>query len=127
MSAENEQGHPIMGNINFSISKAELPGLRDAALRGSPQAAFRLYQFFDMVVLDYKEAAYWASIAAENGHSIGQYALADILLDDTRVKFLYGSDPAGKERARERAIFWLERAASQGNERASERLKRIAR
>jgi TPR repeat protein len=115
----------VMGNAAFVIPAAEIPSLESEALRGSAVAAFRLHSYFEMVVLDYREGFYWASIAAENGHPVGQYTLGFILADDSHASLIGRDDPKQRKRDRERARYWLRRAADNGNQRATELLHEI--
>ncbi|MHB8068856.1 MAG: SEL1-like repeat protein [Desulfobaccales bacterium] len=87
----------------YFLSEAEVEVLKNKALGGAPEPAFRLSLFYEFYKRDYKESNFWEVIAAENGHPIAQYNLAARLTDDP--------DPRNRQRAR----FWLERAAKSGD------------
>lgn len=125
-TAQPTKPEPVMGNAGLIIADADLPQLQHDALRGSPDAAHRLFLFFEAVKIDLPEAMYWASIAAENGHPGGQYTYGYLLLHEPHLAAIHITSPEHKARARERAIFWLEKAAAQGIELAEKVLRRLA-
>ena len=125
-SGEGEDADLTMGNASLEIPASEIAHLELEALRGSRDAAFRLYQHHEFVKLDYKAALYWVSIAAENGHPIGQYAFGFMLSDHARAEVLGRGTAEERVRDRERAVFWLKRSAENGNERALELLEEIS-
>lgn len=110
---ENTMKKPLSGNESFDIKNSELSKIKREAYNGAADAAFRLYQYYDFVRLDYKEGMYWLTVAAENGHPVAQYNLARRLLDD--------QDKLKKQRAR----FWLKKLAEKGDHDAVEMLKKI--
>ena len=114
-SADNSKQNdkPIAGNQAFMIAKADLPKFKTEALEGSPDAAFKLYQFYEFVQLDAKESLYWITISAENGHPIGQHNLAYMLMDDPDLN------------SRLRARYWAKQSVRNGNKDALELLKEI--
>jgi len=59
----------------FSLSEAEIEVLKKKALSGSPEAGFRLFEFYNFFKRDYKESHFGEVIAAENGYPIAQYNL----------------------------------------------------
>jgi hypothetical protein len=104
----------VIGVHSLIIPDVELPKLEREALKGSPDAAFRLYRYHQSVRLDFKEGLFWAQIAAENGHPVGQYNLG----------FLWRNDPDPRNRLRAR--FWLERAAEKGDSLAVDLLRELS-
>lgn len=101
----------VMGNKSLVLSAREIEEFQREALRGCPKAALRLYAFYESVRMDYAESLYWLRIAAENDSSVGQYNLGLALRDDA------------DSRNRQRARFWLERSAANGDSLAQELLK----
>lgn len=82
----------------------------DKALAGDRKAAL---QCTDHYLKDPKPRRYWEQIAAENGDPIAQYNFAMTLLS--------GKNPL----ERKRAIYWLQKAAAQGDASASEALHEV--
>jgi hypothetical protein len=111
--AGSDLEEPICLAEPFNLSKSEIPVLERQALKGSPEAAFRLSLFHEMIKLNYKEAMFWAQIAAENNHPVAQHNFGFMLAEDP--------DPRNRQRAR----FWLQRAADNGNEAAIKKLKKL--
>ena len=102
----------LMGE-GYNLSDTEVKALQDKALNGDPKAAFRLSLFYDIYRRDYKEGDFWTMIAAENGDPSGEYNFGFKLKDDP--------DPKN----RQRAIFWLKRAAKHGVKLAVSLLKEL--
>lgn len=103
----------IMGNQSLVLAESEIKTLGQQALRGSPDAAMRLFLFYKFVQQDYAESLFWIRIATENGDPDGEYNLGFMLRDDP--------DPRNRQRAR----FWLERAAKHGEPLAEDLLKEL--
>lgn len=82
------------------------------ALRGDRMAARKCV---DRYVHEPKPRRYWMQIAAENGDVVSQYNFAMLLLS--------GKNPL----ERKRAVYWLEKAAAQGDADASEALHEVRR
>ncbi len=98
----------------YALSDDEVKIMTDKALKGDPESAFRLSLYYEFAKRNHTESDFWLKISAENGHPVGQYNLGiGLLLDDP--------DPRNRQRAR----FWIERAAANGNSRAKERLKNL--
>lgn len=115
MAGAHSQAFYIIGVHSLIIPEAELASLEHEALQGSPDAAFRLHRYYQSVRLDFKEGLFWAQIAAENGHPVGQYNLGFILRNDP--------DPRNRLRAR----FCLDRAADNGVSLAIDLLKELSK
>jgi TPR repeat protein len=79
------------------VSEAEQEILGKEALRGSPDAAARLYVYFSSIGRS-SEAIRWAQIAAENGHPYGASYLGSLLSREDDINSLI------------RSCFWLKRA-----------------
>ena len=110
--AQNTPEKPLTGMESFGIPAQEIPRFEAAALAGDPVAAFRLAQFYGFNKANQAENFYWLSIAAENGHLAGMHN--------------YGFTLANKdenERGRQRAIYWMKRAAKAGNSDSATYLK----
>ena len=114
MAHAQGKGKAVPGIQGAIISREQFPKLEKEALLGVPESAFRLSLFFESVRLDMKEALYWLTIAAENGHAVAQYNLAVFLLEDRDT------------RSRQRARFWLKQASKQGHTKATELLKEVS-
>lgn len=97
----------------YNFSDTELKVLQDKGLQGDPEAARRLFLYYDLYKRDYKEGYFWKMIAAENGNPSGEYNYGFVLKDDP--------DPRNKKRA----IFWLKRAAKHGVTLAVSLLKEL--
>lgn len=109
---EDDPSETILpGNAQHFLSDKELARMKTKALAGSPEPAFRLYQFYENVSKDVAESRYWLRIAAQNDDPVGQYEFGLVL----------ARDPDQKNQ--QRAGFWIERAATNGNPRAVEYLK----
>ena len=109
------EGVPIMANQKYVLDAADIPRLREDALKGSGEEALRLAMFFDLVAIDLDQGLYWKTIAVENGSVLAMYNLAQTL----RSK----ADPESKVRAR----YWFERVVKVGQQplagEAEQRLK----
>lgn len=92
----------------WRLSEKTLPQFKRAAMRGSPDAAYRLYQYH----ADPKEHLFWARIGAQNGHPQAPIALSRLLL-----KSRESNDHI-------RAEFWLKKAIAGGNKEAAKLLQR---
>ena len=106
---------------DFKISENEIIKLKKDALGGEPEAAFKLYQFYEIFNYDKKKAEYWARIAAENNNIKGQYSYAICLLSDKYSDM----DSLEIDQRKQRAIFWLKKAANNNFELAREVLENI--
>jgi len=113
MNRLKEEASKIHIGSSYNLSEDEIKTLQDRALRGAPEPAFRLYQFFELYKKDYKESLFWVMVSAENGHPGGEYTLGFKLKDDP------------DHRNRQRAIFWLKRAAEHGEKLAVSLLKEL--
>jgi len=81
-----------------NLSMDEIKSLSKSALDGDGGAAHRLALHYSMSQLEFRNASYWAAIAAENGNVLGMKLHARYLLNSPY--------PDQCRRAR----FWLERA-----------------
>jgi hypothetical protein len=104
---------PYDSRDKWGLSEYEVKLLQDKALKGSPEAAYRLYFYYAIYRKDHSEKLYWVRIAAENGYPGGEYALGFELRNDP--------DPRNRQRAR----FWLKRAAKHGEKLAASLLKEL--
>ena len=73
--------------------------------QGDKDAAFRLYQYYSLVILDDQQGHQWLMKAAQSGHPIAQYNLSVSLLEN------------GK---RSDAAFWAKKASDNGVELSDE-------
>jgi TPR repeat protein len=113
ITVNNGQPHWVMLNQSLKLSDAEIRDLEPKALGGSTEAALRLCNFFDFIRMDHNEAMFWVQIAAENGGHISEYNYGSMLYEDP--------NPRNRQRAR----FWLERAAKNGDEKAKILLRKL--
>lgn len=94
----------------------ELPVYKAAAYAGSGEAANALATFYMKADKSGQLQFYWTLVAAENGDPVGQYNAALSYLDPVQDRYAPG-----------RARFWLEKAASQGDAQAKDRLSELLR
>jgi len=113
---DKQNNKPVLPCASFYIEKSELPKLEKEALLGSPEPAFKLFQYYEFYIFNNDKSLYWVTISAENGHVIGQHNLAYTL-------FMNNHDINDILRAR----FWAKKAVSGGNKEALELLKEIER
>ena len=106
---------PLMANVGLEIPSDEIEPLEIEALRGSGAAALRLFNYYDVIVVDREESLRWATVAAENDDPGGMYSLGFEL---ARSK----DDKSGI-----RARYWLKKAAANGESLANSLLKELDR
>jgi len=104
---------PVAGNSSFDLSSQEEAELLAKAKNGDNDAAYRLYEYYNFVRLDFEQSFFWIEKAAERGNAKAQYNLGVILLDRERPQY----NP-------ERARYWFSKAAEQGNSLAKKELKK---
>jgi hypothetical protein len=63
-NATKLQSEPETAIQKWSLTEKMLPRFKRAAMRGSPEAAYKLYEYFR----ESNEGLFWAIIAAQNGH-----------------------------------------------------------
>jgi TPR repeat protein len=108
------EGVPVCGNADLVIPSSELPAVKAKALNGDSTAALQLEQYYDFVVLDYKEGRKWLRLAAEQGNSVAQYDLGLMYMNNDAVPNL------GK------AKYWFRLAERNGSIEAKEALRKLA-
>lgn len=86
----------------WKMSEKTLSKFKRAAMLGSPEAAFRLYEYFSSPDSEPKEGLFWATIAAQNGHQGAPAIIGKLMLKS--------SNPQDRERAQ----FWLRKASTIG-------------
>ena len=102
---------------SFDCNKAtteKAKAICTSAYEGDVDAQFEFGKLFavgQIIVRDYKQAAFWFLKAAEQGHSGAQWALG--------LMYDYGE---GVEQNYERAVYWHTKAAGQGDARAQNEL-----
>jgi TPR repeat protein len=99
----------------WNLSRKTLPKFKRAAMLGSPGAAYRLYQYYSSSDKKQKGVLFWATIAAQNDHPEAPFIVGSLMLES--------SDRKDKERA----IFWLSKAARTGNKEAGKMLNQALR
>lgn len=91
----------------------KLTAMKLKALRGDGDEALNLAIM--LMKTDDSDGRYWTQISAENGNTSAQYNLADYYLQDAD----------GQDENYVRAVFWLEKAAGQGDTTAKEKLEEL--
>jgi len=104
---------PLAGVSAFDLSKDQELGLITDASAGNAEAAFRLYKYYDFVVLNKPKALVWLTRAAELEHPQAQYVLAKLLTQDNEVS------------NRDESRTWLEKAAKNGYPEAVSALQKL--
>lgn len=95
---------------NWRVNDATQLQFRRAAMRGSGEAAFRLYEHYKALGALRQECLFWATIAAQNGHKSAFRVVGEFML-------------LGDQNDRQRAPFWLKKAADSGDTTAAESLR----
>lgn len=104
---------PLALDESFAIPVSKMASVEAAALEGDGASALAVSRHFSMGLnTDKEKARYWLLIAAENGNDIAQYNL------------WFHDHESDDPRKRKRALFWLEQARANGNERAVDELKK---
>lgn len=94
--------------------KSSLYWLKKAANLGNKKALESFYYFLDMFLVEEKESDEWLENEARQGNEYAQYYLGYLYCGDD----LYNEDY-------DKAIYWLEKAANQGNADAINLLNKI--
>jgi TPR repeat protein len=100
-------------NLNQSLvlNAKQQQALAVEAMRGSTEAATKLFLFYGFVALNPTEEHRWVVVGAENGDPVAQYNLyKDLINSDDDLDKL-------------RAEFWLKKAAAAGDSRAKSELQ----
>lgn len=111
------QSEPVLPIAEFEYERAhhvdakEVSSLKQEAMKGSPEAAKKLADFFG-VQQDWQNQAYWLSIAVENGDEEQRFNLARAYTRE--------NDEYGEYRAR----YWYKKIISDGPKDMSELAKR---
>jgi TPR repeat protein len=106
---------PIALNADYMLSNEEITNLTKQAILGDGDAAYRLYNFYDMVHYDRDAALRWLEVAAKSGNTVAQYNMGmdydgEIYPDLTDIK---------------RAEYWFQRAATGGDANAARKLREL--
>jgi TPR repeat protein len=107
----NRQGMAM--NDTWDLSAGEQHSLEEKAKLGDADAAFDLYLFFDAVQENPQKAFYWLEYAAKNGHKTAAYSLGIHYEQAPNLHDL------------EKALFWYEKAAQLGDDRAPFKVKEL--
>ena len=86
LTNENSQEKFFRLGEEYRLSEGEIKILQGKALKGSPEAADRLYLYYELDRRDNTETLFWEKIAAENGSPKGQYNLGLRLSKRSRFK-----------------------------------------
>jgi TPR repeat protein len=99
----------------FVLTDAEITNLIQSARSGDRDAAFKLYEYYDMVKLDRDASLIWLTTAAKNGHTVAQYNLG----------MTYDGELFPDLKDIDRAKYWFQRAAAGGDAEASRKLQKL--
>ena len=113
--ADAAANRPQSLNSDFDIATNQLPLLRSQALNGDAAAAYKLYLYYELVVISHSESLFWSTVSAEDGGAQGEYSLGFYLA--------HRPDPEEKLRA----VFWLTKARAAGVTEADDLLARLAK
>ena len=116
-TAQEASQKPRLVNVtsgvdSYRLTKNQIAQLTNDALAGSGDAAVKLSAYYSNVALNFDQGRYWTIIAAENGSAVGQYNAWDQLRTENDVD------------SKRRALFWLKRAAAQGDRDAAAQLEK---
>ena len=89
---------PPSMNDSANIPPSLLSSYKKNALDGDADTAFRVADYYSLIVNSPSEYRYWLVIAAENGNLIAEYNLGKQLLQSTEW------------RSRQRGAFWLRKS-----------------
>jgi len=110
-AAQTDTAHEVNLNQSLVLTAKQQQALAVEAMRGSGEAAMKLFLFYGFVALNPTEEHRWVVIGAENGDPVAQYNLyTDLANSDDELE-------------KQRAIFWLRKAAAAGDEDAKGELK----
>lgn len=87
----------------WKLSEKTLKKFELAAMRGSPEAAFKLYEYYSVPNTELKDGLFWAIISAQNGHPSAPAVIGKLMLKSSN------------QQDRERAQFWLRKASTVEN------------
>ncbi|MGN6480310.1 hypothetical protein [Luteibacter sp.] len=106
-------GQEINLNQSLVLNTQQQQTLAVQAMRGSVEAATKLFLFYGFVALNPTEEHRWVVVGAENGDPVAQYNLYKDLVnsDDDLDKW--------------RAEFWLRKSAAAGDSRAKSELENL--
>ena len=96
----------------WKLSQKSLPKFKRAAMRGSPKAAYRLYQHYSSFASEQEEGMLWAVIAAQNGHPKAPLVVGKLMLR------------SNNQHERMRSQFWLRKATTAGDKEAAKLLEK---
>ena len=73
----NAESGEVHGSMNqaLKLSDEDVEVYEEKAVRGDPEAAFRLYRHYEIGIRDYVMAEKWLRIAAFLGHEIAKFNL----------------------------------------------------
>lgn len=102
---------PIAIDEGFSLSTELISRLKVGAAKGDSEAALKLSLHYSSGVnVSKSDARFWRQIAAENGNVVAQYTI------------WFFDHESEDEFVKERALFWLRKAAEAGYDRARKEL-----
>lgn len=112
-AAQTDTTQEVNLNESLVLTAKQQQALAVEAMRGSSEAATKLFLFYGFVALNPTEEHRWVIIGAENGDPVAQYNLYQDLVN---------SDDDLEKR---RAEFWLRKAAAAGDKDAKGELKNL--
>lgn len=102
----------INPSARFRLSKEQLTEQTTKAKQGDGDAAFKLYQHFDMTTEDQKSSFFWLEKAAFSDHPIALYNIAHTYIYDEKYV------------NHEKAMYWLNRGVDASDPHVKELLER---
>jgi hypothetical protein len=103
--AQNSE-NAILSNIDYSLTNYQVLKLSESSMDGDLVAAKRVSDYYEFVKKNKEKGMYWAMVGAENGSPEMQFRLFQKMASSSQINI------------QRRALFWLRRSASGGNENA---------
>ena len=113
MDAQNNK--PIAGISDLDLTQEQQKDCLAKANAGDADAAFQLYEYYEMVRLNYAEALKWLKKAADLGNLTAEYSLGYYYFHDLSL--------TGPNAAKYRE-YWIKEAAKSGDPEAIVALKK---
>jgi len=111
VTAQADTTQEVNLNQSLVLTAQQQQTLAMEAMRGSGEAATKLFLFYGFVALNPTEEHRWVVIGAQNGDPVAQYNLyKDLIRSDDDLE-------------KQRAEFWLRKAAAAGDKDAKDELE----
>ncbi len=102
-------------NASCNLTEAQVTDFTARGLVGDGDAAWRLCEYYEFIKFDQAAALKWMEIAAKDGNLSGQYNLAHE----------YEGAFDARKRDLDKARYWYQRAADQGDADAKSKLAEL--